>query len=405
MKSFRPLLLLAALSCGDPGAPAKPLLPVDPAAARGPDAEDGRVGVRAIVSLVLSPNPVNVNVGATATVSVAATSHTGAVFTNPAAATWTTSNAGVATVSSLGVVTGVSVGTATVRAAAVNGVYGETTVNVSNGPPPPATQTLLAAGDIAMCTGTFDEATANVLDAQAGTIAALGDLAYPSGTATDFSTCYDPTWGRHKSRTRPAAGNHEYSTSNPTAAPYYAYFGSAAGNPSQGYYSYDLGAWHIVVLNSNCSVVACAAGSAQETWLRADLAATTQPCILAYWHHPRFTSSSRYSNDASVAPFWAALYQYGADIVLNGHAHQYERFGLQNPSQQADANGIRQFTIGTGGRSPQDGFRSTIQPNSQRRATGIYGVMKFTLGNGTYAWNFLPIAGQSFTENGSGTCH
>ncbi len=167
----------------------------------------------------------------------------------------------------------------------------------------PGAVTLVGAGNIARCDRTNDDATANLLDAIPGTVFALGDNSYPGGTASTFTNCYNPTWGRHKARTYPAPGNHEYDSSS-TAAGYFGYFGAAAGDPTKGYYSYDLGAWHIVVLNSNTTFVSAALGSPQELWLKADLATTTKRCILAMWHHPRFysTTSSSFTPTTSVTP-------------------------------------------------------------------------------------------------------
>jgi len=233
-------------------------------------------------------------------------------------------------------------------------------------------------------------------------VAVLGDNVYESGSATEYANCYNPSWGRHKARTKPSVGNHEYQTLNATG--YYGYFGAAAGDPTKGYYSYDLGDWHVIVLNSNCTIVMCAAGSAQEQWLRNDLIANTKSCTLAYWHHPRFNSGADHGNDSSVGAFWDALYQYGADLVLNGHEHMYERFAPQTPLQASvPVNGIRQFTVGTGGRSFYP--IGTIQPNSQVRNNSTYGVLRLTLGAGTYSWQFVPIAGQTFTDTGTGSCH
>jgi hypothetical protein len=262
-------------------------------------------------------------------------------------------------------------------------------------------QIVLAAGDIADCDSSGDEATAALLDTRPGTVLTLGDNAYPDGTATQFANCYDPTWGRHKSRTRPSAGNHEYHTAG--AAGYYGYFGSAAGDPSKGYYSFDLGAWHLIALNSNCSAIGgCGAGSPQERWLRADLAANPADCVLAYWHHPRF-SSAQHGNSVSMQPFWQALYDYRAEIVLSGHDHTYERFAPQTPSGGADPQyGIREFVVGTGGRGHY-GFGS-IKPNSEARSTGIFAVLKLTLSTTGYAWEFVPEAGESFADTGNREC-
>ena len=195
---------------------------------------------------------------------------------------------------------------------------------------------ILAAGDIANCDGTGDEATAQLLDNLPGTVLTLGDNAYPDGTAQQFNDCYNPTWGRHKARTRPSPGNHDYHV--PGAADYFAYFGSAAGEAGKGYYSFNLGAWHLIALNSQLD---SAAGSVQEQWLRTDLAANQKTCVLAYWHYPRFNSGS-HGNNTKTQPFWQALYDYGADVVLSGHEHLYERFAPQKPDGTADATrGLR----------------------------------------------------------------
>jgi hypothetical protein len=261
---------------------------------------------------------------------------------------------------------------------------------------------LIAAGDIASCSSTGDEATAALLAGLGGTIATLGDNAYESGTAAEFSNCYDPTWGQYLSNTRPAPGNHEYNTAG--AAGYYGYFGSAAGDPAKGYYSYDLGAWHIIVINSNCSSIGgCGAGSPQEVWLRGDLASHPAACTLAYWHHPLF-SSGPHGDQAYMAPIWQALYEGGADVVLSGHDHDYERFAPQTPGGVADAAfGIREFVVGTGGRS----HYATGAPvaNSEVRNSTAYGVLKMTLHDSSFDWQFVPVAGQSFTDDGSGVCH
>ncbi len=264
--------------------------------------------------------------------------------------------------------------------------------------------TLLAAGDIASCGNDFDEATARLLDSQPGLIAALGDNAYESGSAEDFANCYEPTWGRHKARTRPAAGNHEYET--PGASGYFNYFGAAAGDPGRGYYSYDYGAWHMVVLNSNCAYAGggCQAGSPQEQWLRTDLAASSAFCTLAYWHHPRF-SSSDHGSDATFVPFWQALYDYGADVILVGHDHDYERFAPQTADAVADAaRGIREFVVGTGGRSHYPIVRPA-EPNSEVRNDNTDGILKLTLRAASYDWEFIPEAGKTFTDTGRMPCH
>lgn len=261
---------------------------------------------------------------------------------------------------------------------------------------------LLAAGDIGNCNTTQDTATGNLLDGLPGTIALLGDIAYQSGTTTEFNNCFAPAWGRHKARMKPSPGNHEYNTSGATG--YYGYFGAQAGDPTKGYYSYDLGDWHIVVLNSNCTAVGgCAAGSAQETWLRQDLAANPRTCTLAYWHHPRFSSGS-HGNDSIVQPLWKALDDAGADLILTGHDHNYERWKPQTATGTATANGIVQFVVGTGGTSLR-AFTSTQPANSALRNASTWGVLKLTLHPSSYDWEFVPIAGQTFTDKGTGACH
>jgi hypothetical protein len=258
---------------------------------------------------------------------------------------------------------------------------------------------LVGAGDIAECGSSAHEATAVLLDAIAGTVFTAGDNAYGDGTASEFAECYDPTWGRHKARTRPSPGNHDYDTEG--AAAYYAYFGTRAGPEGRGYYSYDLGDWHLISLNSNIDMDA---GSQQEQWLRADLSATTKRCVLAYWHHPRFSSSSQHGSQEQTQPLWQALYDHAAEIVIGGHDHTYERFAPQTPAGAADPDrGIRQFVAGTGGKDHYD-FGPPL-PNSEARDNTSYGVLKITLDPGSYSWAFVPAPGGSFTDSGRGTCH
>jgi hypothetical protein len=270
-------------------------------------------------------------------------------------------------------------------------------------PPAGNDEVFVGAGDISRCGNNGDDQTARLLGGINGTIFTLGDNAYESGTTAQFRDCFDPTWGQFKDRIRPSAGNHEYLTSG--AAGYYAYFGSAAGAAGQGYYSYNLGAWHIVVLNSNCSAVGgCGTGSAQEKWLRADLAANPSQCTLAYWHHPRFSSGSEHGNSTAVQPLWQALYDNGGEIVLSGHDHNYERFAPQTPSGGSDPlKGIREFVVGTGGAGTRS--MGATQPNSEVRNGSTLGVLKLTLGSGSYSWNFIPVAGKTFTDSGSDVCH
>lgn len=370
-----------------------PATPTGPLFAKG--GNSGKVK-----SVTVSPSSASIPVGSTrALTATVSPGNAGATVT------WSSTNQSVATVSTSGVVTGVAAGSATIRATA-GSVTGTSSITVTAAPPDPGPGVVLVgAGDIASCSSSGDEATAALLDNIAGTVYNLGDNVYDSGTATEYANCYDPSWGRHKARTKPTPGNHEYNTAN--ASGYYGYFGAAAGDASKGYYSYDIGDWHIVVLNSsnNCGIVSCAAGSAQETWLRQDLAANTKACTLAYWHHPRFNSGIEHGNSTAVAPLWQALYEANADVILNGHEHLYERFAPQNPAGAADAaRGIRQFTVGTGGRSHY-AFNTTIQPNSQVRNGNTYGVLKLTLRAGSYDWQFVPEAGATFTDTGTGNCH
>lgn len=259
---------------------------------------------------------------------------------------------------------------------------------------------LVGAGDIANCNTSSDSATATLLDSITGTVFTLGDNVYPDGTAKEFQDCYEPTWGRHKARTMPASGNHDYHVAG--AAAYYDYFGASAGDSTKGYYSYDLANWHIVVLNSECSQVGgCTRTSAQGKWLEADLAAHPSACLLAYWHKPRF-SSGAHGNNGSFSDFWNLLYAAGAEVILNGHDHVYERFALQDANGVADPAGIRQFTVGTGGTTLVP-FISLVA-NSEVRSDQSYGVLKLTLHADRYDWQFVPIAGTSFSDSGSDSC-
>jgi hypothetical protein len=237
---------------------------------------------------------------------------------------------------------------------------------------------VFAAGDIADCRSEGDEATTKLLEETKGTILTLGDNAYEKGSAEDFADCYSPTWGRFKDRTRPAPGNHEYNTE--AAEGYFDYFGEAAGDPDEGYYSYDVGEWHLVALNSNCEEVGgCYASSPQVRWLKADLRRHQAACTLAYWHHPLFSSGTRHGNTPAVRPLWEALYEAGADVILAGHEHNYERFAPQDPSGEADPErGIREFVVGTGGGGSHYPILDPIA-NSEVHNDDTYGVLKLTL--------------------------
>jgi hypothetical protein len=266
---------------------------------------------------------------------------------------------------------------------------------------------IAAAGDIACDSvgksgnSCQQQATSDLLVGGGFTaVLTLGDNQYEKGALDQFQSSYGPTWGRVKGITRPAIGNHEYDTKG--ASGYFSYFGGVAAPPG-GYYSYDLGAWHLIALNSNCGNVSCAAGSPQETWLKADLASHPTSCTLAYWHHPRFSSGGHGSSDETGALF-TDLYEAGADLVLVGHDHDYERFAPQTADGKADpAYGVREFVVGTGGRSHSD--FSGVKPNSQVRNSDTFGVLRLVLHPASYDWRFLPVAGKSFSDAGAGGCH
>jgi 3',5'-cyclic AMP phosphodiesterase CpdA len=267
-----------------------------------------------------------------------------------------------------------------------------------------APEVLLGAGDIVECQREADEATAALLDTQPGTVFTLGDNVYELGTPEEFASCYDPSWGRHRERTRfPVAGNHDWGT--PNTAGYREYFGAAATPEGTTWYSHDVGAWHVVVLDSNCELVGgCDEGSPQLEWLREDLAASDARCTLALWHHPRFSSGGRHGNDTRVDSLWRTMHAAGAEVILNGHDHNYERFAPQDGEGSADpATGLRLFIAGTGGTDLRP--MAETKPNSEVRDDDTHGILRLELHSEGYAWEFLPIAGQSFTDAGTGTCH
>jgi hypothetical protein len=252
---------------------------------------------------------------------------------------------------------------------------------------------LVGAGDIASCDNNNDELTAQLLDGLPGTVFTAGDNVYDNGTFTQFTDCYDPTWGRHKERTKPVPGNHEYNTSN--AAGYFQYF-----NNIPAYYAYNLGNWRIYALNSTIDV---SAGSPQVTWLQNDLTENPNQCVLAYWHQPRWSSGATHGSDPAYQTLWQVLYEAGAELVLVGHEHNYERFAEMNASGLPVSQGLREFVVGTGGRSHYN--FGTILPASQVRNASTYGVLKLTLHAGSYDWQFVPVAGSTFTDSGTTDCH
>ena len=270
------------------------------------------------------------------------------------------------------------------------------------GASPTGDPVLVGAGDIGQCGSDGDEDTAALLDGIAGTVFTAGDNAYANGSAEQFRACYDPSWGRHRHRTRPAPGNHDWETAG--LAGYFEYFGDAAKGPDgSSWYSYDLGTWHVIVLDSMCSKVGgCDPASPQGRWLAADLAASDATCTLAIFHHPRFTSGE-HGDTQAMDGFWRPLYAAGVDVVVNGHDHDYERFKPQDPDGRLDGErGIREFVVGTGGAPPRDFTR--VAPNSEWRVALGHGVIAFTLHEGSYEWQFA-VAGNDFRDHGVAPCH
>jgi acid phosphatase type 7 len=278
--------------------------------------------------------------------------------------------------------------------------------------------TLVGAGDIANCATKAPSRTAALLAKIPGAVFTLGDNAYPDGTLDDYLDCFEPSWGRERSRMHPTIGNHEYHV--PHAGAYFAYFGEAAGAPFKGRYSYDVGSWHVISLNSNCvdgrlpndidigvtsqDFGGCGSRSEQADWLRADLAAHPNACTIAMWHHPRFSSGYQGDFDG-LTSLWSILVEHGVDVVLSGHDHDYERFAPQlADGTRDDARGIREFVVGTGGTALR-AMRAT-RPNSEVRQATTHGVLKLTLRADDYDWEFVPVAGEpAFADKGHGTCH
>jgi hypothetical protein len=262
--------------------------------------------------------------------------------------------------------------------------------------------TLVGAGDIASCSQNNDSATAKLLLRIPGTVFTLGDNAQGKRAWSEFKNCYRPTWGKYKIRTQPSVGNHEYATAR--AKPYFDYFGARAGTPGKGYYSCDRRAWHVVVLNSNCDRVdGCGRRSPQGRWLRNDLANNPSRCTLAYFHHPLYASGTG-SDTPEVKPFWKILYNRGADVILAGHAHRYERFRPITLKGEPSANGIRQFIVGTGG-EPGGKQYGPNDANMRVKKRNTPGVLKLNLRAASYSWKFIPIAGKTFTDSGCDFCH
>lgn len=264
-------------------------------------------------------------------------------------------------------------------------------------PPTPGSFVLVGAGDIALCGAPGAEATARLLDGIDGVVFTAGDNAYPSGTAKDFTECYGPTWGRHRDRTKPTPGNHDYET--PGASGFFDYFEDQLAGGRSGYYTYPVGPWRIIALNSEIGV---GPASAQYAWLRGELTNNNVRCTLAIWHRPLFTSGPNLENP-DMRDIFRLLYDNNADVVINGHDHLYERFAPQDPSARADsARGIREFVVGTGGIPLYD--PGPRRPNSEVLLK-TWGVLKLTLSEGAYAWDFIPAIASGSHDTGSGVCH
>jgi acid phosphatase type 7 len=263
--------------------------------------------------------------------------------------------------------------------------------------------TVIAAGDIAECrwgNPRGAEATARLIETLPGTVLALGDLTYPDGAKAEYDKCYEPTWGRFKSRTRPTLGNHEYNSLG--ARPYFSYWGQAAGSDGDGFYSFDVGNWHLVALNSN--IVASTSATRQESWLKQDLNQHQGKCTLAFFHHPRF-SSGWHRDNPRLDTLWRILYKSNVDVVLNGHEHNYERFAPLDPDGRLDERrGIREFIVGTGGAQLIEVFLG-VHANSEARESTSYGVLALALASRSYEWQFLSAPGGIPLDRGSASCH
>ena len=260
-------------------------------------------------------------------------------------------------------------------------------------PTPLGEAVLVGAGDIATCDREQDELTAELLDTIPGTVFTVGDNAYKDGTYTEYIECYDPSWGRHKSRTKPLPGNHEYNTSG--AAGYFQYFDNV-----ESYYAYEIGSWRIYALNSEIDI---SASSPQIIWLKEDLAANPSQCVLAYWHRPRWSSGEKHGDNPEMQTVWQMFYEAGAELVINGHEHHYERFAEMDGSGAEVSAGLREFVVGTGGAGLY--AIGTPHPSSQVRDDSTFGVLKLTLQETGYDWEFVPVVGSTFTDSGSGNCH
>ncbi len=265
---------------------------------------------------------------------------------------------------------------------------------------------MVGAGDIAACDSDGDEETAALIDevlaeTEETVVFTTGDNAYDEGSAANFADCYDPYWGRHKAITRPVPGAREYRT--PGASDYFEYFGDAAGVTGEGWYSYDLGAWHVIALNSNCEALGgCGLDSPQGQWLQQDVEASNARCTIAYWHDPTFSSTVD-GGHPDLLEFYGFLFESDVEVVVNGDDHFYERFLPQDQFNEEHDEGLRQFTVGTGGRSlSQFGLPAR---HSAVRFNEAFGVLVLTLNPNGYEWEFRTVDGSPFTDRGFDTCH
>jgi hypothetical protein len=264
--------------------------------------------------------------------------------------------------------------------------------------PAPLPFVLVGAGDISICGQKGDDQTAELLADIPGTVFTVGDNSNENGTSYEYLNCFGPSWGQFLERLNPVPGNHDYVTDNASA--YYDYFSGSPVTRGRGYYSFDLGGWHIIALNS---VIDIREGSLQVQWLKDDLATHPSRCTLAYWHHPRWTSGES-GDDGRVSAVWQILYEDGVDVVVNGNEHLYERFAPMDPNGELDlATGMREFVVGTGGASHYR-FAQT-HPNSQVLDNTSFGVLEFNLYPDGYTWEFIPVEGMHFTDTGSDVCH
>jgi Bacterial Ig-like domain (group 2) len=302
---------------------------------------------------------------------------------------WASTAPTIAAIDGTGLVRALRTGRVTIRGA-VGGDTASQAITVTD-------PVLVGAGDMGTCTSNHDEATAVLVDSVAGTVFTLGDNDYSDGTPTPaYGVCFDSSWGRFKARLRPAPGDDDLR--NASLADYYAYFGAIA-HPPLGYYSYDLGTWHVVVLN-----VITSTDTTQLNWLRADLAGHSNLCTLAILHRPPFSSGNTHNSPGQL-PVFQALYDNGAEMLLSGNDHDYERFGPQAPDQSPDpTRGVVEIVVGTGGKS-HGAINLPLQPNSAAQNADTYGVLRLVLHPSSYEWRFIPVAGRTFTDAGSANCH